>query len=91
MRELVACAVCAGKGWIEDCYPCDLSKEHTASTDAGDEQGEDVVGERDSESGAEEEDCDTRRGPLLRDGENYCYPGPAEKIHALLNVELYFL
>ena len=22
MRQLVACAVCAGKGWIEDFYPC---------------------------------------------------------------------
>ena len=47
-----------------------------------------------SEHGSDKEDVAeaasaTKRGPALRDAENYCYFGPAERIRALLDVEEY--
>ena len=75
MRQIVACAVCAVKDWIEDFYPCYMFKEcpmtHSAAEHAeGDGKG--------SEHGSDKEDgaaavSASNRGPALRDAENYCY------------------
>ena len=89
MRQIVGCAVCAVKDWIDDFYPCYMFKEcpktHSAAEHAeGNSEG--------SEHGADKEDkavSSSKRGPALRDAENYCYFGPAERIHELLDVERY--
>ena len=88
MRQIVACATCAIKDWIDDFYPCYLWKEapeqnagaaeHAENEDDGDEA-------RDSEVAAPSR----TKGPLLRDSDNFCYFGQAEKIHRLLQTEKY--
>ena len=49
--------------------------------------------EHDDDDDAEEEEEEKaglrRRGLQLQDEEGFCYFGPADKIHALLDVELY--
>ena len=85
MRQIVACAVCAIKDWIDDFYPCYMWKD--APSSAKPKTPEDD-GEHDTES--EKEDAMPRgRGPQLRDENGYYYFGPPEKIHERLNVELY--
>ena len=96
MRQIVACAMCALKGWIEDFYPCYLFKEMPGNGSAAEHAREDAGatdhgGDAEAEGGdgsAEEEEM-RRKGPALRDAENFCYLGPAQSIHALLDVELY--
>ena len=88
MRQIVACAVCAIKDWIDDFYPCYMWKDPPTSADVAD------VGasEHDDEPDTDEEDTHVRKhrkGPRLRDDNGFCYFGPAEKIHELLDVNLY--
>ena len=85
MRQIVACATCAYKDWIDDFYPCYLWKDAEAeAADAAEHAGGEESSDEDRE--AEGRWC---RGPRLRDADNFCYLGPADKIHALLDVELY--
>ena len=91
MRQVVACAVCAVKDWIEDFYPCYMFKDCPMTGSAAEHA--EVDGEE-TEDGSEQKDVADamsaiRRGPKLRDSENYCYFGPAERIHELLDVERY--
>ena len=85
MRQVVACAVCAIKDWIDDFYPCYMWKDPPASAGAG-------ASEHDDDHDIDEEEEHARahpKGPQLRDENGFCYFGPAEKIHALLDVDLY--
>ena len=56
MRQVAACAVCAGKGWLENFYPCYLFKEYSASSTHGEAQDEENVAEQDDEENADEEE-----------------------------------
>ena len=85
MRQIVACAVCAIKDWIDDFYPCYMWKDPPASACVG-------APEHDDEHDTDEEEEHARthqKGPELRDENGFCYFGPAEKIHELLDVNLY--
>ena len=85
MRQIVACAVCAIKGWIDDFYPCDMWGDPPASAGVGASEHD-----RDLDTDDEEEHARTHpKGPQLRDENGICYFGPAEKIHELLDVNLY--
>ena len=85
MRQIVACAVCAMKDWIDDFYPCYMWKDAPSSATTGATEHDD---EHDTDD--EEEHSNTHnKGPLLRDENGFCYFGPPEKIHAHLDVELY--
>ena len=91
MRQIVACAVCVVKDWIDDFYPCYMFKECPVTHSAAEHAEGDGNG---SEHGSGKEDgaaagSAPKRGPALRDAENYCYFGPAERIHELLDVERY--
>ena len=91
MRQIVACAVCAVKDWIEDFYPCYMFKEFPMTHSAAEHAEGDGKG---SEHGSDKEDrakavSASKRGPALCGAENYCYFGPAERIHELLDVERY--
>ena len=59
MRQIVACAVCAYKDWIDDFYPCYLWKE-TPSEDPGsaEHEADDVFGD-----GSGDDDPGTYKGP----------------------------
>ena len=85
MRQIVACAVCAIKDWIDDFYPCYMWRDPPASAGVG-------ASEHDSDNDTDEEVKHARahpKGPQLRDENGFCYFGPAEKIHELLDVNLY--
>ena len=85
MRQIVACAVCAVKDWIDDFYPCYMWKDPPASASAGASEHDD-----DDDTDEEEEHASAHpKGPQLRDDDGFCYFGPAEKIHELLDVNLY--
>ena len=85
MRQIVACAVCAVKDWIDDFYPCYMWKDPPASAGVGasEEDGGNDTDEEEERGGAQP------KGPQLRDENGFCYFGPAEKVHELLDVNLY--
>ena len=85
MRQVVACAVCAVKDWIDDFYPCYMWRDPPASASVD-------ASEHDSDNDTDEEVEHAtvhRKGPQLRDENGFCYFGPAEQIHELLDVDLY--
>ena len=85
MRQIVACAVCAIKDWIDDFYPCYLWKDAPSSAQAG-------ATEHGSDHDTDDEDTHTGsppKGIQLRDEHGFCYFGPPERIHAHLNVDSY--
>ena len=85
MRQIVACAVCAIKDWIDDFYPCYIWKEAPLTAEAGATEQND-----DHDPEDEEEHAAPRfKGPQLRDEKGFCYFGPPEKIHEYLDVKLY--
>ena len=85
MRQIVACSVCAIKDWIDDFYPCYMWKDAPSSVNTGATEHD----EDDDTDGEEEFTHRQTKGPQLRDENGFCYFGPAEKIHPLLDVELY--
>ena len=90
MRQIVACVTCATKDWIDDFYPCFAWTEAppAAVVGAAEHDNEDDLG--DAEKDAEEAIPHRRTyGPQLRDENGFCYFGPADKIHALLNIDNY--
>ena len=68
MRQIVACAACAVKDWIDDFYPCYLWKDDEEETVCAAEHA------HDEESGGSCSDNEhhPRGGPRLRDGDNNC-------------------
>ena len=67
MRQIVACAVCAIKDWIDDFYPCYMWKDPPASASVGPSEHDD-----DHDTDEEEEPARAhRKGPQLRDGSGY--------------------
>jgi hypothetical protein len=87
MRQIVACAVCASKDWIDDFYPCYMWTDAPLSAKAGATEHDD---DDEHDTDDEEEHVTThKKGPELRDENGFCYFGPPEKIHAHLDVELY--
>jgi hypothetical protein len=85
MRQIVACSVCAIKDWIDGFYPCYMWKDPPAL--AVDDTSE---GDANPSSDEEEEHRKAQlRGPQLRDDNGFCYFGPADDIHELLDVNLY--
>ena len=49
MRQVAACAVCAGKGWLEKLYTCYLFNAYSVSSSHGEAQDEENVAEQDDE------------------------------------------
>ena len=94
MRQVVACAVCAMKDWIDDYYPCYLWQaapvvlQSTLTADIG-ENCEVLQEEREEEEQQHQQRVSRSRGPQLRDEDGVCFFGPAEKVHQLLDVEKY--
>ena len=87
MRQIVACAVCASKDWIDDFYPCYMWTDAPLPAKAGATEHDD---DDEHYTDDEEEHVTThKKGPELRDENGFCYFGPPEKIHAHLDVELY--
>ena len=85
MRQIVACAVCAIKDWIDDFYPCYMWKDPPAAASVETSEQDDG-----HDTDEDEEPARVRvRGPQLRDADGFCYFGPADKIHAFLDVNLY--
>ena len=78
MRQIVACAVCAIKDWIDDFYPCYMWKDPPVSTmdDAPEEDGN-----HGSDDEEEQRGIAHLKGPQLRDENGFCYFGPARKRH----------
>ena len=85
MRQIVACAVCAIKDWIDDFYPCYMWKDPPASTVDASPQDD---GSHNSDD-EEERRMTHLKGPLLRDENGFYYFGSANAIHELLDVDLY--
>ena len=85
MRQIVACAVCAIKDWIDDFYPCYMWKDPPASTVDATPQDD---GSHNSDD-EEERGIAQLKGPQLRDENGFFYFGPANAIHELLDVDLY--
>ena len=75
MRQVAACAVCAGKGWLEDFYPCYLFNEYSASSNHGEAQDEENVAEQDDEENADEEELAASIDIVFRDSDNLSLPG----------------
>ena len=77
--------MCAVKDWADDFYPCYMWKDPPASASAGasEHDGDDDTDEEEEHASAHP------KGPQLRDDDGHCYFGPAEKIHKLLDVNLY--
>ena len=89
MRQVVACATCAIKDWIDDFYPCYMWKDAPSSASIGASE-KDVQDDAEHDTDDEAEGKHRRtNGPQLRDEQGFCYLGPPEKIHPLLDVELY--
>ena len=90
-RQIVACATCAIKDWIDDFYPCFAWTEAPDAAVVGATEHDNE--NEDPDDSGDEEDKHVRNtrayGPQLRDENGFCYFGPADKIHALLNVENY--
>ena len=90
MRQVVACAVCAVKDWIDDYYPCYLWQEapslHQSTQMPENEENSEV---EDGEEQQQRERPSRRRGPQLRGEDGVCFLGPADKVHKLLDVEKY--
>jgi len=95
MRQVVACAVCAFKDWIDDYYPCYLWKEtptvlqSTEKPDEEEEEGDCEVEAQDVEDKSRRQRVTLGHGPQLKDADGYCYLGPADKIQKLLDVNKY--
>jgi len=94
MRQVVACAVCAVKDWIDDYYPCYLWQESPVlvqSTEQPDNEdhSEAEAAEEEEEHQQQRQRAAARRGPELRGEDGFCFLGPAEKIHKLLDVDNY--
>lgn len=88
MRQIVACATCAVEEWIDDFHPCYRWKDAPSSV-AIDASENDVQDDEEHDTDDENEARQMRtNGPELRDDQCFCYFGPPEKIHPLLNVEL---
>ena len=85
MRQIVACATCAYKDWICDYYPCYLWKEPPVEIANRKDDGAAISDDEEEV----DEDQPSRKGPALRDADGYCYFGPADAVHALLDVEKY--
>ena len=85
MRQIVACAVCAIKDWIDDFYPCYMWKELPASA-ADDTPEDDGTHNSDDE---EEHEMTRPKGPQLRDENGFCYFGPVSKINENFTLRLY--
>ena len=91
VRQVVACATCAIKDWIDDFYPCYVWKEAPPDVVAGaaehDEQDDEA--DHDGEAPKEHVSGKSASGPSLRDEDGFCYLGPVDQIDALLNVNHY--
>ena len=90
MRQVVACAVCAVKDWIDDYYPWYLWQDapslHQSTQMPENEENSEV---EDGEEQQQRERPSRRRGPQLRGEDGVCFLGPADKVHKLLDVEKY--
>ena len=76
MRQIVACAVCGIKDWIDYFYPCYMWKDPPASAGVG-------ASEHDGDHDIDEEEEHARahpEGPQLRDENGFCYLGPAPSL-----------
>ena len=91
MRQIVACTVCAIKDWIDDFYPCFVWKDAPLAVTAGAAEHGDEEDFVEDEQEEERTPVTHRRtnGPQLRDDDGFCYFGPTDKIHALLDVDKY--
>ena len=87
MRQIVACAVCGIKNWIDDFYPCYMWKDAPLSAKTHAAEHADDYPDTDEEE--EEHATVHHKGPQLRDENGDCYFGPPEKIHVHLDVEIY--
>ena len=89
IRQIVAYAICAIKDWIDDFYPCYMWKDAPDSATIGASE-HNIEDNTDPDTDDEDETTHRRtNGPQLRDDQGFCYLGPPEKIHPLLDVELY--
>ncbi len=91
MRQVVACATCAIKDWIDDLYPCYAWKGAPSDATAGDAEHDEHDDEADHDDDADEQNVPHNRpsGPSLRDEDGFCYFGPVDQIDAILNVHNY--
>ena len=91
MRQVVSCATCTFKDWIDDFYPCYVWKEAPPNVISGVAEHDQQDDEADHVDDAQEENVSDRRasGPSLRDEDGFCYLGPVGQIDALLNVNHY--
>ena len=84
MRQVATCAVCAGKGWLENVYPCYLFKEYSASSTHGEAHDEENVAEQDDEENAGEEELAANRDIVIRDNDIFCLPGRMHVMSAIM-------
>ena len=91
MRQVVACATCAVKDWIDDFYPCYAWKDAPSDVTVGAAEHGESDDQADHDGDTDEDEPPHRRfsGPGLRDEDGYCYFGPVDQIHAILNVDNY--
>ena len=77
MKQIVACATCAIKDWIDDFYPCYVWKEAPADVAAGAAEHDEQDDEADDDGEAPGEHVSHNRasGPSLRDEDGFCYLG----------------
>ena len=80
MRQVATCALCAGKGWLENVYPCYIVKPYSASSNHGEAQDEEHVAEQDDEDNAGEEELAANTDILFRDNDNFCLPGRRQSV-----------
>ena len=84
MRQIVACAVCAFKDWIDDFYPCFAWKDAPSVVLADAAEHEDDDDETDGERDEQHLPGQHGRysGPQLRDEDDFCYLAqPTKSMH----------
>ena len=91
MRQVVACATCAIKDWIDDFYPCYAWKDAPSDALAGASKHDEQDEQADTDDDVDESTVPHKRaaGPSLRDADGFCYLGPVGQIDAILNVQNY--
>ena len=80
VRQVVACATCAIKDWIDDFYQCFVWKKAPPNVVACAAEHDEQDDEADHDGEVPEEHVSDKRAsrPSLRDEDSFCYLGPVD-------------